>query len=425
MSLTHRGIPENAPACHIVGAGISGLSAAQQLVNAGFRVYIYEAAGHAGGRCRSLPDKRLGATIDNGSHLIFTANTATRNFLNAINAPKDGLKVLEGLSFYDLQDKASWTIKPSGNNPLWLLGKGFQNIGISTFELLKDAFKLHFAKPDAAIGECLNTDTKAWRRLWMPFLEAVFNTDPETVSARHAYKIMKALTLKGAVGGRPIQAVRPWSELIAYPAESHLKYHGAVFTYHRPLVAFDRADNRVKRMIFRSGTIDTASDYVILATPNTAANRLLPDIVPDLGTAPILNVHFEINEDLGLGLQGMVGGLSDWVFWRGKTVSITIGNAQKYLDVEAKSLAHTVWAEARQILPSTLPVSPPPHRRIVEKRATISVTPEAFAKRPQTETPDHNLFLAGDWVQTDLPSTIEGAVVSGINAANAVISKAK
>ena len=54
---------------------------------------------------------------------------------------------------------------------------------------------------------------------------------------------------------------------------------------------------------------------------------------------------------------------------------------------------------------------------IKERRATFSPTNSADALRPPAKTPIDNLFLAGDWTQTGLPATIEGAVLSGFRAA--------
>jgi uncharacterized protein with NAD-binding domain and iron-sulfur cluster len=59
-----------------------------------------------------------------------------------------------------------------------------------------------------------------------------------------------------------------------------------------------------------------------------------------------------------------------------------------------------------------------------ERHATLSITPVAERARPATATGTSNLFLAGDWVQTGLPATIESAVVSGRGAAAAALAVA-
>ena len=56
-------------------------------------------------------------------------------------------------------------------------------------------------------------------------------------------------------------------------------------------------------------------------------------------------------------------------------------------------------------------------RIVKEKRATFAATPAQDALRPQAQTRWRNLHLAGDWTQTGLPATIEGAIRSGERAA--------
>jgi phytoene dehydrogenase-like protein len=57
---------------HIIGAGISGLSAAVRLANSGYRVHVHEATQQTGGRCRSYFDAATNLTIDNGNHLLLS-----------------------------------------------------------------------------------------------------------------------------------------------------------------------------------------------------------------------------------------------------------------------------------------------------------------------------------------------------------------
>jgi hydroxysqualene dehydroxylase len=75
------------PGCvHVVGAGLAGLTAAAALADAGRSVILYEAAPHAGGRCRSYFDAELGCRIDNGNHLLLSGNRAALDYLDRIGA---------------------------------------------------------------------------------------------------------------------------------------------------------------------------------------------------------------------------------------------------------------------------------------------------------------------------------------------------
>ncbi len=413
---------DSAPVCHVIGGGVAGLSAALSLAEAGVLVHLYEAATHLGGRCRSLPDQRFGTAIDNGSHLLFSANRATLDFLRRIGAPSTGLAGADALTFHDLDDGTRWRIVPGGESALWLLGRGLRIPGASRWRLLEQGWRLSSAPPGSRVGDRIPTEGALWRRFWTPFLSGVFNAPPADVSAPHAAAVLKALALNGRASGQPLLAARPWSEIIAEPAASCLRYHGTTLHRGMPLLALDRGEDRVRRLIFRRGTIDTSRDAVILAVPNAAAHRLCPDLCPEIPTSAIVNLHFEVGYNLGLGFCGLTGGLADWVFWRGPVVSVGIGNAQGLQTRPADSLAHAAWTEAVTVLPRPFPLTPPPFRRIVEKRATVAATPQAFAARPAAETPQPNLFLAGDWTATGLPSCIEGAVLSGERAAQSALT---
>ena len=76
---------------HVVGAGVAGLSAAVRAAEAGARVIVHEAAGQAGGRCRSYRDDVLGAEIDNGNHLLLSGNRSAMRFLATIGGERDML----------------------------------------------------------------------------------------------------------------------------------------------------------------------------------------------------------------------------------------------------------------------------------------------------------------------------------------------
>jgi uncharacterized protein with NAD-binding domain and iron-sulfur cluster len=62
----------------------------------------------------------------------------------------------------------------------------------------------------------------------------------------------------------------------------------------------------------------------------------------------------------------------------------------------------------------------PPWQIVRERRATFAATPTQDARRPGAQTAWNNLLIAGDWTNTGLPATIEGAIRSGNRAADLV-----
>src|ERR1700744_740869 len=94
---------------HVIGAGLAGLAAATALAEGGVAVEVSEAAGQAGGRCRSYFDSQLGLTIDNGNHLVMSGNYAVMRYLTAIGS-RDRLAGPDTaeFNFFDLKSGERW-----------------------------------------------------------------------------------------------------------------------------------------------------------------------------------------------------------------------------------------------------------------------------------------------------------------------------
>jgi hypothetical protein len=115
-------------------------------------------------------------------------------------------------------------------------------------------------------------------------------------------------------------------------------------------------------------------------------------------------------------MTGVIGGTAEWVFVFDDRLSVTISGADRLVDRDREDLAKLLWSDVACTL--DLGDAPLPAWQIVkEKRATFAATPEQNAMRPGSATRLANLWLAGDWTQTGLPATIEGALRSGETAA--------
>src|SRR3954449_4193680 len=110
---------------HVVGAGLAGLAAAVAVADAGRAVTVYEAAQHAGGRCRSFFDAELGCRIDNGNHLLLSGNTAALSYIERIGAIDTFEQPAEtAIPFFDSVDGERWTVRPGSIRfPSWLFSK--------------------------------------------------------------------------------------------------------------------------------------------------------------------------------------------------------------------------------------------------------------------------------------------------------------
>ena len=422
---------QNQPHYHIVGAGLAGLASASLLAEQGAAVTLYEAAGQAGGRCRSFTDPVLDRLIDNGNHLMLGANPHAFAYLDRIGG-RQGLIRIDPvrLAFLDLADGRHWQVSPGMDAlPLWLLDKERRPPDLGLVDMLAP-LRLAFAGAADRVGDVLDMASPAGRALWRPLAVSILNTDPAEGSARLLWSVFKRTLLRGAAACRPyIAGEGGLSAALITPALSYLTRHGAELRFNHRLRSLEMTGGRVVALGFGDGARPLGpTDRVILAVTPDAAGSLLPQLSAPLESRAILNLHFRLPAPVppclpgGLPLLGLVGGISEWLFLRGDVLSVTISAADPWMDETADRLSARLWAELAPHLGR--PGHPcPPCRVIKERRATFAATPAMERLRPATTLPGmENLWLAGDWTQTGLPATIEGAVQSGHVAARAALN---
>jgi hypothetical protein len=226
---------------------------------------------------------------------------------------------------------------------------------------------------------------------------------------------------RGGDACRPRFAREGLSQSLIDPAVATLRRRDADVLFGHRLRQIDQADGRLQWLDFGMDAAQIGTDdAVILAVTAPVAAALLPGLETPSRFHPIVNVHFRLldgadGQDLP-PILGVVGGTAEWIFCRGPIVSITISAADRYLDADADAIAEACWRDVNRAL--GLPAALPPYRVIREKRATFAQTPGENAKRPGPQGPIRNIFLAGDWTDTGLPATIEGAARSGFAAAD-------
>jgi hypothetical protein len=141
--------------------------------------------------------------------------------------------------------------------------------------------------------------------------------------------------------------------------------------------------------------------------------------VPD-DYAPIVNAHFRYSAAPEIPpFLGIIGGTAEWVFRKRDILSVTVSAADHIVGRPADELQDVLWRDVTQAL-ALAPAPTPPARIVKERRATFRATPAQLARRPPAATVWNNLRLAGDYVDTGLPATIEGAIRSGIVAAGRI-----
>ena len=412
---------------HIIGAGLAGLSAAIDLLKAGRDVALYESAGHAGGRCRSFHDSALGRRIDNGNHLLLSGNWAARAYLDDIGSggSLSGSGKAE-FPFIDLSTGERWTVALGAGFLFRALLTGNMPVpGSRRLDCLQ-AFRLAFAGESATVAQTLGPDNVLFRRFWEPLAVAVLNTEADRAAASLLRPVIRETIGQGEAACRPLIANKGLSESFVDPALGVLGKRGVDVRFNYRLRALQTGGNRVSTLDFGGGAVGLeAEDNVILAVPPNAAAGLVPGLeVPDESRA-IVNGHFLLDGEGGgerqrMTFLGLLGGTAEWLFVRGDVASVTVSAADELAEEESGVIAGWLWADVAAAL--GLGGAPlPAHRIVKEKRATFAGTPAQVRRRAGTRTPWMNLFLAGDWTDTGLPATIEGAIRSGRKASEIIL----
>jgi squalene-associated FAD-dependent desaturase len=411
---------------HVVGAGLAGLAAAVRLVAAGRAVTLYEAGPQAGGRCRSYCDGELDCRIDNGNHLLLAGNRAALDYLGRIGA-RD---TLEGppaaeFPFIDLQSGRRWVLRPNRTPvPRWIFSPGRRVPQTRARDYLAAARRLRGAAPEASVAEVLDPHTVLFRCLWAPLAIAALNTGVERASARLFWRLLAETLGRGGGACRPLVPQEGLSESFVDPALAHLRAHGADIRFGMRLRRLNLAAERALALVFDGGAILLGDDEeIVLAVPASVAARLVPGLLVPDAFAPIVNAHFRAAAPAGSPLFiGVIGGAAEWIFRKPRVLSVTVSAAERFVDRPAAELGALFWHDVA--LAYGLPAMPvPPVRILKERRATFLASPEQLRRRPQTVTHWKNLLLAGDYVDTGLPGTIEGAIRSGFAAAQRALGR--
>ena len=390
------------------------------------KIILYEASSLYGGRCRSYNEKNFNCILDNGNHLIIKAYKNTFNYLKKINAHNKLLT--NNKTFYpfvDIKKSEIWNVRPySFIFPWWILFKSCRPKNISFLDFIK-GFKVLFAKKNQTVSDLLEKDTLIYKRFWKPFTIAVLNTHPNEASAKLLWRIIiKTLFFKNDPL-KPFVVKKSLSDSLINPAVKKILDQGGDIKCNTRLKKIIFKNNFAEEIIFNKNTIKIDKDeLVVLAVTPNVVSKILPNIKTPKKTNCILNIHFKLNQKHNeikfpddSFFVGVIGGVVDWIFKKKNILSITISAANYLNNLDNDKISKIVWEDVKKVF-NLGTVKKPKYKIIREKMATFVQSPEEIFRKPKMYTKYKNLFLAGDWVDTGLPATIEGAITSGYNVAN-------
>jgi len=409
----------NRPTVHVVGAGVSGLSAAVSLASTGeTQIVVHESAAIAGGRRRPLFDEATQTAFDSGADFILSSWTAAQSLIEAIGAKSQWREAAPaGIAFADLATGERWRLRLGRGRYLWrVLAPRNRPPGVALRDFWP-ATRLARAPAAARLADSVPRFGTAAERVWRPFALAVLNADLDSASARLAGAALAASRWGGAALLSPSRGL---ARGLIEPALKTLARRGAATRFERKLIGLVFADGRVAALDFAHDRVDLApGDAVVLATPPQEATALAPGLVAPQAFAAAVHVHFAAPAAVDAPpIMGVVNGTIHWLLSAGDSMTAVVRDAGALIDRPRDQLAAAAWRDVAALTGQRDAV--PAWRVVRRKRAAFVASPEQDALRPGCETSWSNLFLAGAYVQTGLPDCLEGSARSGAMAAERV-----
>lgn len=331
-----------------------------------------------------------------------------------------------------------------------------------------------FSVDEFLISENQSENVK--KAFWEILCVGALNTNPEKASAKMFVDVLKEIFLKGNTGSKIILPKVGLSEMFCEPAKRFIEQRGGrislserveeikvekgsaveVRTTNRRITNFDfiicavpfyTLERIVKLAYHNRHSVPTLSGSECEFANNNERQMLKPvlplssqgrrvqhdNTPPTIHLSPpeadrqpryssILNVHVWLKENpFGNNFYALIGSKLHWVFSHNSYLTCVISDADYLMNLADYAIMNMIFSE----LKNYLNISKDEiinHFIVKEKRATFIPSNEILYNRPNSETEVKNLFLAGDWVNTGLPSTIESAVKSGRQTAELIKS---
>lgn len=439
--------------CLVIGGGIAGLTASAYLANKGFSVELIEASPKLGGRAYSFLHKESNTYLDNGQHLMMGCYRETLKFLSLIHAT-EMIEIQENLSVNFLSE--DFQIHSLNSNrffyPLNLLNVILNYSAVSFSErlsIIRFFFKIPFlAQHDLEklsvekllIREKQNENVR--KAFWEIICVGALNTSLHKASAKIFTSVLKEIFLKGKHGSKIILPKASLNEIFCMPAIKFIESNnGRIFLSERAN-NFIIERNKIIEVVTNRRSIKNLN-FVVCTVPAFSLKSILKNsrIIDQLSSqcyrhseeffndsfepeySSILNVHIWLKKNrYSNKFFALIGSKIHWVFSHNTYITCVTSDANELMKYDNKQIMEIIYSELKRYL-RIKKEDVTSYLVIKEKRATFIPSNEALNHRPSTSTSIKNLFLAGDWVNTGLPSTIESAVKSGRMAAEILLQK--
>jgi squalene-associated FAD-dependent desaturase len=434
----------------VVGAGVAGMSAACALAEAGFLVHLVERRGYLGGRASSYLHPGVGEVIDNCQHVLFGCCTNLTRFYARIGALAkihwtSDMIMIEPGGRRSVLGPSHWLPAPLHGVPKLLSAAAFTRADKLA---LARAFRAMLRPMPADSTETLaawlqrhNQPSGAIERFWKLVIASALNAEIETIAVPYAAKVIRELFMNSSDAGRMGINTVPLSELYA-DVPALLARQNCAIHLNSNVESLDWDEETSQwSLATREGPLTT--QFLILALPFEAMAKLLPKMPPAekadelsrkiAGHAhwPICSAHLWFDREIAeLEHAVMLDREIHWLFnrsriqpWRpkqGSYIEVEVSASRIFAARERNEAIALTLRELAEFFPGVSAAKLQKAALVKEVRATFAVPPGIDSLRPPAASPWPNCFLAGDWIATGWPSTMESAARSGHLAAEAL-----
>lgn len=441
----------SSPSVAIIGGGLAGLAAGCALADRGFRVTLFERRPYLGGRASSYQHPGTGEVVDNCQHVLLGCCTNLIQFYERLGVQKQ-IRWYDRLTFLEPGGRASIIAASSLPAPLHTAPSFLQaacldltdklTIGRAMFAL---AVEWKF-QPDHSGQESFlvwlrrhGQTPRAIDRFWKTILVSALNEDLDRISVRYAAQAVRESFLKSASAGRMGVPTVPLSELYGV-AGDYIQSRGGEIRLRSAVDSFEPEAGGIQIVI--AGQKEKF-DFAVLAVSFDLLARLLPANADTLRghlghfqSSPITGIHLWFDRQItDLDHAVLLDRTIQWMFHKSKLlassprasapdngsyVELVVSSSKSLVEKSKPEIVELALNELREFFPAARSANLVKSTVIKEVNATYSPQPGVDAYRPGPETMWSRVFLAGDWIATGWPATMEGAVRSGYMAAESV-----
>ncbi|HRP01845.1 MAG TPA: hydroxysqualene dehydroxylase HpnE [Candidatus Kapabacteria bacterium] len=422
----------------IIGAGVAGICAANNLLNNGYSVTLIEQRELPGGRINSILDGRSGDVIDNSQHLLMGAYKEFLELLKDLGTYQY-LKFLDEIDLRLYSSNKIFHLRATSTGKFSFMKSILRLDGIP----MKDKLNLFYI---FALIQFQNTnDFKSYdsytylkkfnqsdsfiQLFWEPLILATLNNLPQYAPASLLITVLQKSFLADSYSSKMILPNKGLSELIT-PIVDKVNKNGIFL-----------AKNKLKEICLKDGLVDyivtneyehIRSKYYIMATQANEVIKYYPlqeskllNNLKQFEYSPILSVYLWFDTgSFDFDFCGFIGSDTQWLFNRRRFIDATdvkysnhftllVSSADNLISLSNNEILNIVMEDLRLRFPEYKDKEPQHYKIIKEKFATLRITTTTERLRPDNQTEIPNLLLAGDWTDTEYPATIESAAISG------------